>query len=53
MEELHANRTSRLERSFEDRAELKKRQEWEKCVAHCVQDRNDPKDELVCARICV
>jgi hypothetical protein len=53
MEEVRANRTSRLERSSEDKAQLEKRQEWEKCVAQCVQERPDPKDELVCARICV
>ncbi len=52
MEEVRANRPSRLPRPSADSAKLEKRQEWERCIAQCVQDRIDPKDEAICASIC-
>jgi hypothetical protein len=53
MREVRANLLSGVQRASADAAEIEKRQEWEKCVAQCVRERTDPRDELVCARICV
>jgi hypothetical protein len=53
MREVQANLLSGVQRASADSTELEKRQEWEKCIAQCLQERTDSKDELVCARICV